>query len=115
MIPYAKVEKGLADYLDGELMPMIPETGFQRIIAGTAISLLIKKGGSQIAALKENPAVKMMGIFDDAGNVDVETLRDELKKNMPEDGVKVEVPMLGMLTFRKGDIDKLYSYITMNV
>ena len=30
---------------------------------------------------------------------------------MPKEGVKVDVPILGTLTFHKEDVDKLYDYI----
>lgn len=111
MVTFDQIERGVAAYLDNELMPMIPEQGFQKIIAGTAISLMIKKTSGKFEMFRENQFVKMMGVIDESGNVDVETLKDELKKQVPDAGVKVEVPMIGMLTFHKTDVDKLYSYI----
>lgn len=112
MVNLQQIQSGIASYLDNELMPMLPQTGIERVLLGTGLSLLIKKNFNKINDLKEQPLVKAMGIFDEEGNVDLDTLRDEVKANMTNDGIKVEVPMIGGLTFKKDDIDKLYTYIT---
>ena len=57
--------------------------------------------------------VKMLGIMDSEGNVDIDVLAEELKKNMPKGGVRVDVPIIGALTFKDNDVDKLYEYITV--
>ncbi|MDE7424992.1 MAG: hypothetical protein K2N51_15095 [Lachnospiraceae bacterium] len=106
-----KIEQGVADYLDAELMPKLQSNGIEKVIVGTAVSLLIRKSGAIIEGYKENKLVKMLGIMDEAGNVDVDILVEELKKNISKDGVKVDIPIIGTLTFHKEDIDKLYNYI----
>lgn len=112
MVTITNIEQGVAAYLDSELMPKLPETGLEKVLMGTAISLVIRRAGTIVEGYKNNKAVQMLGIMDAEGNVDVDILAEELKKNLPESGVKVEVPMIGSLTFHKADIDKLYSYIT---
>lgn len=112
MVTIDQVEKGIAAYLDKELMPILPETGVQKILIGTGIGLVLRKYKGQIAALKDQPFVKMTGIFDDSGNVDVDILKEELTKQIPEEGFKIEVPVIGGLKFHKADVDKLYNYIT---
>lgn len=111
MVSVDKIEQGVADYLDAELMPQIKGDGFEKVVVGTATSLLIRRSGKIIEGYKDNKFVKMLGIMDDEGNVDVETLKDELKKNISKDGVKVDIPVIGTLTFHKEDVDKLYGYI----
>lgn len=111
MVTIDQVEQGIAAYLDKELMPILPETGFQKIMIGTGISLVIRKYKNQIASLRENEIVKMMGIFDENGDVDIDVLKEELIKQVPEKGFKVDVPVIGGLTFKKDDVTKLYDYI----
>lgn len=111
MVPINKIERGIASYLDAELMPQFSGNGIEKVIAGTAVSLALRKTGAIIASYKDNNIVKMLGIMDDNGNVDIDTLSDELKKNIPKEGVKVDVPMLGTMTFHKDDVDKLHDYI----
>lgn len=112
MVTIDQVEKGIAEYLDKELMPILPETGFQKILIGTGISLIIRKNKDKIAAMQDNSVVKMTGIFDEEGNVDIDVLKEEVSKQMPKEGVKIDVPVIGGLTFHKSDVEKLYGYIT---
>lgn len=109
-----QIEAGLAEFLDSELMPKLPDGGIQRVITGTAMGLLVKQSGNIIAEYGEHPFVKMLGIVDDKGDWDLETLKEELKKQFPKNGVDVDVPMVGTLTFKTEDVDKIYDYINKN-
>lgn len=111
MVSVDKIEQGVANYLDAELMPQLKGNGIEKVIVGTTASLLIRKTGTIIEGYKDNKLVKMLGIIDDNGAVDVDTLVEEVKKNIPKEGIKIEVPILGTLTFHKDDVDKLYDYI----
>lgn len=112
MVSIDKIEKGIAHYLDGELMPQFESSGWEKVLVGTAASLMIRKSGAIIAGYKDHKWVKMLGIMDDKGNVDVEALATELKKNIPKEGFKVDIPIIGVMTFHKNDVDKLHEYIT---
>lgn len=114
MVTVNQIEKGLASYMDSELGTMLPENTIQKVIAATALSLAIRKSGALIQNLQAQPFVKMLDIFDAEGNLDIDTLAEELKKNMTDKGFDFEIPMLGMVTFKKADIDKLREHITMN-
>lgn len=112
MVTMKEIESGIAAYLDAELMPKLPTSGLEKVIAGTAISLFIKRSGTILESYKDNKVVQMLGVMDTEGNVDVDLLATELKKNMPEDGIKIDVPMIGAMTFHKEDVTKLHEYIT---
>lgn len=111
MVSVDKIEQGLANFLDSEFMPQFHGNAVEKVIVGTTASLLIRRTGTIIDNMKDNGVVKMLGIIDDKGAVDVDTLTEEVKKNFPKEGIKVEVPVIGALTFHKEDVDKLYDYI----
>ena len=111
MVPLSRIEQGLASYLDAELMPQFDKNGVEKVIVGTAASLLIRKASTIVAGYKDNKVVKMLGIMDDECNIDVDTLVEEIKKNIDNDGFVIEIPVLGTLTIHKDDVDKLYGFI----
>lgn len=111
MVPISKIERGVANYLDAELMPQLQGNNLEKVLIGTAASLFIRKSGKIVEGYKDNKLVKMLGIMDDNGNVDVDVLAEELKNNITKEGIVIDVPVVGTLTFHKDDIDKLYDYI----
>lgn len=111
MVSISKIEHGIANYLDAELMPQLQQNGIERLLVGTAMSLVIRRSGDIISSYKDNKVVKMLGLMDENGNVDVDALATELKKNISKDGVKVDIPVIGSMTFHKDDVDKLREYI----
>lgn len=112
MVSIGKIEQGVAAYLDTEVMPKFPNSGFEKVLAGTAMSIIIRRSGRIVESYKDNKAVQMLGLMDSEGNVDIDILAEELKKNFPKDGMKVDVPIIGSMTFHKEDVDKLHEYIT---
>lgn len=111
MVSINKIEQGVAAYLDSEIMPQLQNGSLEKVIAGTAISLAIRKSGKILAGYKNNKAIQMLELMDSEGNVDVDILAEELKKNIPTEGFKIEVPLIGAMTFHKDDVDKLHKYI----
>ena len=57
--------RGAMRYADNEVIPHLP--GGKGIGAGIMLALIMEGSREKILALRENPAVKMMQIFDDAG------------------------------------------------
>lgn len=112
MVTIEQIEQGVASYLDAELMPNFPADGLQKVLAGTALSIAIRKGGNLMIGLKDNPTIKMLEIMDDQGNIDIDMIKDEFKKNVPDSGFVVELPIFGKMTFHKSDVDTLYKHIT---
>lgn len=112
MYSVEQIQKGIAAYLDAEFMPMLDEGSMKKVLVGAAISLAISKYTSLIPVVQAHPFVKSLDVFDSEGNVDVETLADALKANMPPTGVEVEIPMLGKIRLKSADADKLVEYIS---
>lgn len=112
MYSVEQIQKGVAAYLDAEFMPMLDENSFKKVIVGAAISLAINKYTSLIPVIQQNPFVASLDVIDSEGNVDVETLAEAIKENMPPTGVETEIPMLGKIRLKSADADKLVEYIS---
>ena len=97
--------RGAMRYADNEVIPHLP--GGKGIGAGIMLALIMEGSREKILALRENPAVKMMQIFDDTGNIDL----DNAARPRFENKLTVSVPLLGDMRFDQNDIDKLYRYI----
>mgnify|MGYP007048164157 CR=1 FL=1 len=65
MVTIDQAMRGAAKYADNEIIPHLP-TG-KSIGVGIALALIMDGGKSRILALKDHPAVQMMGVMDDEG------------------------------------------------
>ena len=61
MVTIDQAMRGVAQYADNEIIPHLP-TG-KGIGAGIALALIMDGGKSRILALKDHPAVQMMGTW----------------------------------------------------
>ena len=100
--------RGAMRYADNEVIPHLP--GGKGIGAGIMLALIMEGSREKVLALRENPAVKMMQIFDDAGNIDLDKLYNAARPRF-ENKLTVSVPLLGDMRFDQNDVDKLYRYI----
>lgn len=99
---------GLTNYLDAELLPRLP-TG-KALMVGTAAALYIRKAPDIARKLIDMPAVKLLVVIDEQGNIDIDELYNAV---MPQarGTFELRVPMIGSLTFDRTEMDKLYSYL----
>lgn len=111
MIPFEQVQRGVAAYLDREIMPVFKDEGWKRVAAGAAIALAINRAGGFVPMLSQHQVIRTLGVMDEEGNVDVEALVPVLKDQLAKEPMDLNIPMLGTLTFRENDVDKLYEYI----
>ena len=103
-----QVAKGLASYVDRELVPQVPGLrkwglGFM----GGHASVIV-----QNMAEKHRDMLKMLGIMDEDGMIDIDMLASEMKRKAAELGPVTEhLPIFGDVTFNSSDVDKLHTYI----
>ncbi len=109
MVTIDQAMRGVAQYAENEIIPHLP-TG-KGIGAGIALALIMDGGKSRILALKDHPAVQMMGIMDEEGNIDLDRLYNAARPRFDGQKLPVTVPIIGELRFDVGDLDKLYRYI----
>lgn len=112
LVDVSKIEIGIAKYLDENLLPKLPVDGWKKAVAGAAIGLWLKKSGTgNIDKIKDSIFLKMLGVIDDTGAVDIDEVKGALEGQIMDTGMKVEVPVIGTLTFHKVDIDQICEYI----
>ena len=109
MVTIDQAMRGAAKFADNEIIPHLP-TG-KGIGAGIALALIMDGGKSRILALKDHPAVQMMGIMDAEGNIDLDRLYNAARPRFDGQKLPVTVPIIGELRFDVSDLDKLYRYI----
>lgn len=111
MVELKEVEAGIARFLDKELADVMPEEMWKRITIGTGVALIVKNLDNIVDKYKDNTLVQLTGVIDEQKRVNVDRIRVVLRSQIPEEGVKVPVPVLGIITFHKSDVDTLYNCI----
>lgn len=112
MATIAEIEAGAARYIDEEVAPKIPTNvpyGQVKKIAAVAGAIYAVK--HKLGRALANPAVASIGAVDKDGDVDVDGIAEAFLSQVPEDGFKADVPILGELTFSREDVSKLVKYI----
>ena len=115
MVSMNQIEAGVSHWLDKELMPKLPSNGpYDGVKKAATVALAlyaIKRGRNALMSLTENSFLSTIGAVDREGRVDLEGFAEEMRKQMPEEGVKISVPMVGDLTFYRSDLDDMLRYI----
>lgn len=109
MVTIDQAMRGAAKFADNEIIPHLP-TG-KGIGAGIALALIMDGGKAQLLKLRENPAVQMMGVMDEDGNIDLDRIYNAARPRFDGQKMPVTVPIIGELRFDVSDLDKLYRYI----
>ena len=109
MVTIDQAMRGAAKFADNEIIPHLPMG--KGIGAGIALALIMDGGKSRILALKDHPAVQMMGIMDAEGNIDLERLYNAARPKVDGQKVPLTIPIIGELRFDVNDVDRLYKYI----
>lgn len=95
-------------FADNEIIPHLP--GGKGIGAGIMLALIMDGGREKLLALREHPAVKLMRVMDEQGNIDIDRLYNAARPKF-ESKLPVAVPLIGELKFDQNDVDKLYRYM----
>lgn len=112
MVSISKIETGLAKFIDSELIDKLELNGWKRLVTASVSSIFIKKLSNILSKLQKNSFVEMLELFDENGNVDLDLIYSEIKENMPESGIKIEIPGISIcVTLKNNDIDTLYKYM----
>ena len=106
------VKSGLSAYAEREIINKMQASDAKRILVGSAIALAINRADTLVNKASENPIVSALGVVGDGCSIDLDALCAAALPQMPDCGIKVQVPILGELTFYSADIRTLYHDIT---
>ena len=106
------VERGIAQFLDNELLSIMPDEVWKKVLIGTGISLIIKNLDNVIDKFKDHPIIQFTGVIGDNNQIDVDKIVEVLRDQIPDQGMRVELPVIGnSITFHREDVDILHSCI----
>ena len=111
MISISQIKSGLSKYIDREMLPNMADAGYKKIIFATGAAIVLSRLETALVKLKNNAALVALDIFDTEGNVDVDIIVDELCKNIPHSGLRIELPFIGEIIFYVSDIRNIHNYI----
>lgn len=111
MVSIECLERGLARYIDEEILPNFPKDGVKGFGLGIAASLLVKRGGNLIREYASNEFVRQLGLVTPDGAVDIDAIRDAAVGNIPAQGLAVDLPLGISMRVIASDVNKLYETI----
>ena len=107
MISYEQAVKGVVRYVDNEMLPHM--SGVKKIGLGAYIALAAKNAAQTLKTAAASPAVSITGAATTEG-VDIDVLYSAISERM-DGNVQLDVPMIGVFTVNRADVDKLYNYM----
>lgn len=112
MVNIDKIKRGAINYADAEILSKISGGSFKKVIAGAGIALYISNIEKIITENKDNALVAGLGVIHPDGSIEIERLAEAVKKYIPEEGVVINIELLGLeMRLHKNDIDSMLSYI----
>jgi hypothetical protein len=105
-----KVLHGVARYIDSEVYAGMND--IQELVARLFVGRVVEKADDIKWALVENSIVRAFGIVDAEGDVDIDLLMHDIKREVEKKGkVSISIPMFGKLTFSPSDIDVIHRFV----
>lgn len=105
-LPQDHIAATLATWIERELIPQT--TGFDKLL-GYAAAIALAKRGEQLAA-QFGPALKVLGLTDGEGRIDIEAARTLAQEAMAKSG---KIHALGFV-FGPDDVDSLAAVAEQN-
>lgn len=110
MVSTAQVQRGIQRFLETDLIPKVP--GWQGVVLGAAAGIALSRMGELVKTIGDIPIIKMLGVIDLGGGIDIEVLREEFIKQARRVGViRIDLSPLGEISLGEADISRLYEYI----
>lgn len=114
MADIGAIQKGLTLFIDNEVAPKL--SGMTRILVAGAGGILASKLDTIIRGSRTSSALGNLMIIDESGDIDIDTVYGQFKRAIGQAGqVSIDIPIPFQtpltMTFREGDLDKLYEYI----
>lgn len=110
MVSANQAAAGLGDYLQKVIMPRMDDG--RKIVIGTAYILFAGRIDKIAETLTQSNVAKLLGVVDDSGMIDIDTLQPALTDQVRQQGkLELDIPYIGILGFDANDIDEIFRYI----
>lgn len=108
MVTMEKVQRGLAAFIDRELIPSL--SGWDKVLVGGGAGLAVAKLPQLIA---QYPIAATLGVYDmERNQVDIDAVYQAIGPYIGTEALPVKLPMLGItVKLGRAEIDTLYKYI----
>lgn len=114
MVSFEQILDGLARYLNKNFYANLND--WQEIVARLAVGRIIGNPETLKQSLQANGIIRTFAVFDSEGNVELEPIMRDLRKEIERKGkMTVEIPMFGKISFTGEDVTELYREITGGV
>ena len=111
MVEFNRVIDGLSRYINNNFYSKLND--WQEILARLAVARVVNNPETLKQSLQANGIVRTFAVMDSEGNVDLEPIMRDLKKEIERKGkLTIELPMFGKISFLPQDIDEIYREIT---
>lgn len=117
MVTEKQIKMGIGAFFESEILPIFEESSPERAVIATGAGLLLANWDG-IKKIQNNPLSQLFGVFDQSGSVDIDKVAEELKKHIPEKGLRFDIDVNILfkkinktLWFKKEDVDALRTYI----
>lgn len=110
MVTTTQVKNGLVKYIDSDLLTHL--SGWKKVALGSYVALAAQNAEAVVDRYRTHPAVSILNVIDENGNIDIEKLYAAVSANFA-DGQKVsfDIPIIGVYTISKADVERMYQFI----
>ena len=106
MVTVEQIKAGLGDYLQANIMPRLDNK--RQFVLGMAYGMGASKIDALIAEAGKNQIVKVMGLIDENGRVDIDALYNAAIAQMQaQQQLQIDIPLMGAFTFDEADLREL--------
>lgn len=110
MATLGQVRTGMQRYIENEIVPHLD--GVRRFGVSLYVALAAQSIESRAAELLKHPAVAILGIVDDDGEIDIDRLHAAAISQMHGgEKLQVDIPVVGRFAFDRNDIDRLFEEV----
>lgn len=109
MVELGQVTSGISKYIDSEILPKI--SGLNRWIVGAGASMMLNNSSVIFNQMKENPVIKSMDVINKDDEIDIDKLYSSILEQAKKSAVTFDVPLVGAITLKSSDVEKLYKLI----
>lgn len=110
MVTLNQIVNGIIEYADAEFVSKLHD--WRKWVVGGAIGLAVGNAPQIFETLRSNAMVKALGVISEDNMVDIEKIYRIMAQQADKSDIVCDIPLLGAVTFKREDVDKLYTYIS---